>query len=755
MNYIAVTMSKTSYTLLAMLALSVASARAEQADSTKVGKTQERHNRNVMLDASATVKPRDIPIGLPSEAGGTLIMEDGMPVGTTPGPIYPYSHWVGGSSYAKMDLMSIEETLLRTENLGFSVDSYTALGTDSLQGTFAAKTNNDGMFSVDVNLNGPIARGWYFTAGAYIYFDPTSVHPKHNTFVNKTRIYKAGLTHRWGQSEASLLYKLTAAFEGLLGSNHGPFVYNGDGTIGKLNGFHLGRDSYMPADVDFSYLDLMTGEMKPVNYNDENKAYIHDLHFRMTNQLSERWGLDTRLHVTGTKDMAYAGIYETGIDSIKNGKDAQGKSITSANDQSAYSGLMQRRMLIDARVDFLEGQAQTELVRRSQGHATHLGLSYWFLYQYMRGTDASFAQTVEADPVRLFRDGQRQWSMNTIAQYGRGRDHYLSLFAIDDWQLTPKLNIYYGMRADLLVRNYDVAVDNDGLHNNERHDGFYLYDGTATITKYKNTKMNLFGVARAQYQLLPAFFLSGEYIFSRAQRRLEEYMFDVLPSEDPYVKQLIRGGVSYTNSWLNASLMASYITCRNINTTQVFTKQINGVSESQGKNVTYDIGTLGITADATATIGNFNMHMLITYQEPKYRNFVVPLTFSDKSTETLVYSDKYVTGMSKVLLELDPSYTWGDWRLWVSARYYSRQYASQVNNVYFNGHWETFAGLDWQTTRQLSLSLSVTNLLNQSGASGSISAANTITDIRQLMGYKTAGSFIRPFTIGLSAVYKF
>lgn len=91
--------------------------------------------------------------------------------------------------------------------------------------------------------------------------------------------------------------------------------------------------------------------------------------------------------------------------------------------------------------------------------------------------------------------------------------------------------------------------------------------------------------------------------------------------------------MNYTNSWVNASLMASYITCRNICTTQVFTKQINGVSETQGK--------------------------------------------------------------------------------------------------------------------------SVTNLLNQSGASGSISAANTITDVRQLMGYKTAGPFIRPFTVGLSAVYKF
>ena len=75
------------------------------------------------------------------------------------------------------------------------------------------------------------------------------------------------------------------------------------------------------------------------------------------------------------------------------------------------------------------------------------------------------------------------------------------------------------------------------------------------------------------------------------------------------------------------------------------------------------------------------MHILATFQRPTYRNFSVPLTFSDGSTEVLDYNGNYVTGMSKVLLELDPSYRMGDWRLWFSGRYYSRQYASLVNNV--------------------------------------------------------------------------
>ena len=228
-----------------------------------------------------------------------------------------------------------------------------------------------------------------------------------------------------------------------------------------------------------------------------------------------------------------------------------------------------------------------------------------------------------------------------------------------------------------------------------------------------------------------------------------------MPSDRPYVKQLLRFGVSYEKAWLRASAMLSYINSRNIGSTQYFTKQINGVSETQGKNTTYDIGTLGITADATATWNGLAMHVLATYQEPRYRNFCVPLTFSDGSTVVLDYNSNYVTGMSRVLLELDPSYRLGDWRLWFSARYYSRQYASLVGNVYFDGHWETFAGLDWTATQRLSLGLSVTNLFCQSGANGSIAAANTITDNSLLQGYCTAGTFIRPFTVSLSATYKF
>ena len=744
-------MKSIRYTLLFILIAVPLLGQAQQRDSSAVASADER---NVMLDASASAKPRDIPIGLPGETGGTMIMEDGIPVATTWSPIYPYVHWAASSSYANVGLMGIEETALRSGVLGFSVDSHTALGTDQLHGKVSAKTNNDGLIQIDGNLNGALTKGWYFTAGVYANLDPTSVHPKHVTFANNTQIYKAGVTHRWNQSEASLLYKLTVNRDGLFGCDRAPFIYNGDGSISRLNGFHMGRDCYMPADVAFSYMDLETGQLIETDVNDENRRIIHDLTFMMTNRLCGRWSVESRVHLTGSKDMSTVGFSETGIDQITNGRDAKGRHITTA-DGADYSGLMQQRLLFAQHFDFFDMQAQTELIRKSHNRTTNLGLSYWFTYSYANAGNVTIAQTVENNPLRLLNNGQRQWDYNASANYGRGREHFISLFAIDDWHVTPSLNLYYGLRAELFHSNYDIAVNEDGQTNNTRHNGFYINDGTATVSNHKRTKMNFIGVLRANYQLAPRLFLTGEYLYLYLQRRFDQFRFETMPSEKPYFKQLLRGGISYENEWLHSSAMISFINSRNIGSTQYFTKQVDGVSETQGKNTTYNIGTLGITGDATATLGNFSMHVLATFQRPTYRKFSVPLTFSDGSTEVLDYNGNFVTGMSKVLLELDPSYRIGDWRLWLSGRFYSRQYASLVNNVYFNGHWETFAGVDWTATKQLSLQFSITNLLNQSGANGSIAAANTITDISLLQGYYTAGTFIRPFTVSLSASYKF
>lgn|GEM_PF-1468414 len=72
----------------------------------------------------------------------------------------------------------------------------------------------------------------------------------------------------------------------------------------------------------------------------------------------------------------------------------------------------------------------------------------------------------------------------------------------------------------------------------------------------------------------------------------------------------------------------------------------------------------------------------------------------------------------------------------LNARYFSRQYANRLNNACFNSHFQ--------------VSVDAINLLNQTGVSGTLDVADTITDSRILQGYLTSGTYIRPFTSILS-----
>ena len=202
-------------------------------------------------------------------------------------------------------------------------------------------------------------------------------------------------------------------------------------------------------------------------------------------------------------------------------------------------------------------------------------------------------------------------------------------------------------------------------------------------------------------------------------------------------------------------MTTAIVTCWNNARVMTVTKQIDGVSETIPWTAQFGIGTLGFTLDGNIHFGGFNMHFLGTWQDPRYKDYSNEFVFSDGTKEVIDYTGKHVTGISQFMLEVDPSYTWKNLKVWASARYYSRQYVSRTNLAYFAGHWETFAGVDWKISDPLKLSFSLVNLLLQDGAKGSIDVADTITDDSILNNYVMSGSYIRPFTIDFMLTYSF
>lgn len=175
--------------------------------------------------------------------------------------------------------------------------------------------------------------------------------------------------------------------------------------------------------------------------------------------------------------------------------------------------------------------------------------------------------------------------------------------------------------------------------------------------------------------------------------------------------------------------------------------------------LTYDIKTWGWTTDVVAhPLKGLDIHFLFTYQEPTYKKYETSITFSDGYVGTINATGNIVAELPKVLIEFDPSYMiTKDIKVWTSFRYFSKTYANINDAYYFNGHWETFGGVNWQVNKKLGLGVSVVNFLNQTGAKGSIAGAELITkdDAKDIKNTLMTGSYLRPFTVEFTANIKF
>lgn len=211
----------------------------------------------------------------------------------------------------------------------------------------------------------------------------------------------------------------------------------------------------------------------------------------------------------------------------------------------------------------------------------------------------------------------------------------------------------------------------------------------------------------------------------------------------------------YNHPLFSVISKATYITRNEYRETINFNSSAGEVSRPT---VSYDIETLGWTTNVVTTpFKNFNLHVLFTLQSPKYKNYSGTVNFESGESADFNFSDNIVKGVSKVLIEIDPSYQWNNLRIWASARYFSKEYTNLTNSLTFKGRWETFAGLNYKLGKNLEFSATVVNLLNQRGAKGSISGADLYTEeeAANMEGRILSGTYIRPFTVEFGMKYRF
>ena len=410
----------------------------------------------------------------------------------------------------------------------------------------------------------------------------------------------------------------------------------------------------------------------------------------------------------------------------------------------------------------------TELSKKFNTSTIRVGLNEWYYHIDYASNTTMYDQSVPADgsyALRVWDVNQRGdyfYDFNKNAsEYYKGGENKLALYFTHDWDITKKLNLYYGARLEWQrLKGENAAVKNAQGNFVGRFADYNLGATAADGTKITPADLSYnwfnydFSVA-ATYKLTKNFGFTGDFTYIVQHPKFEAFAPATLPNTDKISVPLGRVGIYYNNSWLSLTSLFSYISKTNNNSTL----NLQHGSEIKAAPLAYDIQTWGWTTDAVAhPFKGFDFHFLFTYQKPTYKKFETSVTFKDGYVGTINATGNIVAEIPEVLIELDPSYMiTKNIKLWTSFRYFSKTYANINEAYYFNGHWETFGGLNWQVNKRLSLGCTVVNFLNQTGAKGSIAGAELITkdEAKGIKNQLMTGSYLRPFTVEFSASLKF
>lgn len=763
--------TSTRFGLVALMSLFASTCvQAQTNKSDNEGSSKEEGNRNVMLNASSANGPREIQIGLPS--ADVNVLENGLPVTYATNPHSVNSNWRSDASLSHVGLLKISETAITTGNIGYAVNSFTQLGQEGFHGKLDYKSNHFGLQEFSLNLTGSIGKGWYYSANMYQDFDPGTFKIKLTPYQDRTQIYKAALTKLYdkGRGEFTAIYHYSNSHPVYtFATQSAPFIYVGDGSVKEYGDFKLGTTSYLPTDNNIVYRDMRTGQLKQTTLYDASENRSSEVTLMNT----YRWDNGLTWKIIGRYDNAHgAVVYQTPMSLIKvSGNNAYNYVTRGIDGQlTPYTGdYVQTRMSCLNSGDIDELMFTSELSKKFKTSTLRIGVNEWYYNIDYTSNTTMYDQSVPSDgsyAVRLYDANKHNnyfYDFNKNAsEYYKGHENKLALYITHDWDITPNLNVYYGGRIEWQALNGEnAAVKNANGEYVGRFADYHLGatapDGSTVIkpTSLDYNWLNYDLTAAVTYKLTKSFGFTGDFTYIVQHPRLENFAPATLPNTDKISVPLGRAGIYYNNSWLSLTSLFSYISKTNNNSTL----NLQHNEEIMAAPLTYDIQTLGWTTDIVAhPFKGFDFHFLFTYQKPTYKKYETSVRFSDGYEGSINATGNIVAEIPQVLIEIDPSYMiTKDIKIWTSFRYFSKTYANINEAYYFNGHWETFGGVNWQVNKKLSLGCSVVNFLNQTGAKGSIAGAELITkdEAKQYDGHLMTGSYLRPFTVEFTASLRF
>ncbi len=719
----------------------------EAKDTISVSNTEKKSDSNVLLNASSNSKPRDINTGLPANTTGMYIYENNMPIVMKSWPEMPYTVWTADATLSGTAMITMSDMAVKNGDVGNAVACFDNLGTDEfhLRGTLSS--SHFGLMKGTMNISSPIGnKGWQFSAGGFLNRDPRTIDLGFTNYAERSSAAKVAITKRFnnGKGYISAMYK----YNNYWGTfNYALFRYEKNGKIKALDNFDIGHDSYLPEDGQFYWKDPLTGKGKMYDLDDAGKTTANSLYVLGQYNFNKNLELDYNLYYHASKaGMAY--MYPTL---------AYDGSFTYASGDKkgqAYEGTTAQLMfaeLINA-IPTYHTMGNVELKGTGNKHKWTIGLNEWhYKVDKFAAQTALYYQEQADKPEKLIMDGSGadeygNMSYNSSTEYHDGQENKAMIYAMDSWNVTNRLTLNAGV-------NFTYHHIKGNFSTEDRGD-YAITD----FTDFTHDWLYKKGTISGYYRIYKNFGANAKVIYNEERGSLENFGGTVAPGLKKVQTPMGQFGV-YLNS-KKVNLVSSLTTIKKTNYQVRKTLYNDDATESVFKTLYYDIQTLGWTTDVNLNLfKNFSLHYLLTLQNPVYKNFNFNVDWSDGSSTAYNYNNNVVTEVPKVLMEIDPSYSFLDnkARVWVSARYYSKQYENIGNAIYFAPHWETFGGVNYNINKNLNFACSVTNILNQKGAKGSISGADLVTPDQadEYYGDVIGGTYILPFTVKFDLSFHF
>lgn len=764
------------FSLVLMLLGGCIYAQKTSIDSTKTTESKAGKTTNMMLNASADNGPRVVNIGLPASVGGTTILENGLPVVYDYMGQMPTTVWRQDASVAKFNVLNVMETAMFASDVGVSVSTYTNKGTDKLKGSFGYTTNSFGLQRGEFGISGPLKNNFFFSISGFVNMDPGTFRSNISTFLDKTQVYKAVINKRFRGGEIGLQYKF--AYSEAISTKQSPYIYHEDGTVSKIDGFRIGLDSYLEQSGELPVLNPLTGKREVWDAMKDLSSTSHVIDLLGNNKFGNGMVLDYTLRYQYANSGMY-NPYLTGINPADPNHDLTPSDLLEGtkryyyvhNPEAPYVGLVQNGMMIAAPSSVKNTvMARFELSKKTEKHNWMIGVHNWY-YNVDKANMATYSYQFEVAPnpralgydqIVWNKDDKNQpipgtgkWVMandkfgtrshNAAMQYYNGVDNKLAFVAREKWDITNRFSIEGGMRLEWHKLNGDWYTAEN------RKDKTMWVSGSTT--KVEKDRFNKTFTGTFIYKAFNRAGILGEAYYIEQTNKLSAYAGADDPGDKTSVIPGFAAGIYFNHEKISIVSKFTKIKRTNFINNSTFNKVINGETKTEKQTIVYDVNTLGWTTDAIVKpFKGFELHLLVTLQNPKYENYAFEV-FGEKFDN----SGNVARSVSKTLLEIDPSYTLGKFRIWGSARYFSKEYANYPNTLVFAERWETFAGINFKYDKNVDFSVSVVNLLNQSGAQGSISGTNTTTkeEAKKLYDKPLVGTYIRPFTIEFKTKIRF